>query len=400
MTIPLVILSEKSITSTHQEIMWSEKMPVEFIGYVSAREQTEIVGPFGPAVDPVYIESSALLHERGDFDRVLVAFHSNSPDSLLVAQHAASVTTRLGLLIAHRPGFASPTLAARQFATLDNLTNGRVAMHVITGGNDLELQADGDHLTKAERYARAAEYIRIVRREWESSTPFDHTDKFYRLHGANSAILPHKSGSIPIYFGGASEEAIAVTAEQADGYALWGEPLDEAAQLVHRVRTAAGKQGRTLRFSISFRPIIADTEKQAWERAADIEATLRARQEHEREKGGIALDRPGTRPTPETLPTNEGSRRLQAISSRGTRHDERLWTGVAQATGGRWNSTSLVGTPDQVAESLLRYYRLGIETFLIRGFDPIADTVLYGRELIPRVKALVAQEERCSASVA
>lgn len=371
-------------------------MSVEFIGYVSAREQTEIVGPYGPEVDPAYIKSTALLHERGGFDRVLVAFHSHSPDSLLVAQHAALATSKLGVLVAHRPGFAAPTLAARQFATLDALTGGRVAIHVITGGNDIELQADGDHLTKAQRYARAAEYIRIVRREWQSGPAFDHDGTFYRLRGAQAAIRPRQEGSVPVYFGGASDEAIAVTAELADGYALWGEPLEQAAELVNRVRNAASLHGRKLRFSISFRPILAATEEEAWARAAAIEATLLERQQREQQaqqSGDVALDSAGTRPTDTTLPTNEGSRRLQAIAARGARHDERLWTGVAQATGGRWNSTSLVGTPEQVAQSLLQYYRLGIHTFLIRGFDPVPDTVLFGRELIPRVRALIAQED-------
>lgn len=370
-------------------------MPVEFIGYVSAQEQTEIIGPEGPAVDPAYIGSAALLHERADFDRALVAFHATSPESILIAQHAASVTSRLGLLIAHRPGFTAPTLAARQFATLDHLSRGRVAVHIITGGNDLELQADGDNLTKTERYARTAEYLQIVRREWQGGAPFDHDGPFYRVRGAHSAVLPFRKGGIPIYFGGASEDAIAVAGQYADGYALWGEPLQGAAQLVERVRHAAAAHGRSLRFSISFRPIIGRTEAEAWERAAAIEAEIEKRQSQIANTTGIALDTAGSRPTRDTLPTNEGSRRLQAIAARGARHDERLWTGVAQATGGRWNSTSLVGTADQVAESLLRYYRLGIETFLIRGFDPLPDTTLYGQELIPRVRALVEKEESC-----
>ncbi|BCK75445.1 alkanesulfonate monooxygenase [Acetobacter aceti NRIC 0242] len=370
-------------------------MSVEFIGYVSAQEQTEVVGPNGPVVDPEYIASSALLQERGGFDRALIAFHSSSPDSLVVAQHAASATTRLGLLIAHRPGFAAPTLAARQFATLDQLTGGRVAMHVITGGNDRELQADGDHLTKAERYSRAAEYIQIVRQEWQENAPFDHGGDYYQVRGAHSDVRPVSAAGIPIYFGGASEEAIAVTGKYADGYALWGEPLKEAGELVGRVKDAAAQNGRKIRFSVSFRPIIEKTEELAWERAAAIQALLEKRQEEEKGPTGIGLDRAGQRPTVENLPTNEGSKRLQKIAARSNRHDERLWTGVAQATGGRWNSTSLVGTADQVAESLLRYYRIGIETFLIRGFDPLSDALTYGSELIPRVKALVEREERC-----
>ena len=82
------------------------------------------------------------------------------------------------------------------------------------------------------------------------------------------------------------------------------------------------------------------------------------------------------------------------MAAKSARQDARLWTGVAQATGGRWNSTSLVGTAEQVAQSLLEYYRLGISTFLIRGFDPLTDAARYGRDLIPRVRALVEREDR------
>ncbi|OAJ69295.1 LLM class flavin-dependent oxidoreductase [Gluconobacter cerinus] len=370
-------------------------MPVEFIGYVSAREQTEILDTSGPAVDPRYIAATALIHERGGFDKALVAFHSLSPDSILVAQHTASVTSKLGLLIAHRPGFTAPTLAARQFATLDQLSSGRVAVHVITGGNDRELEADGDHLSKVERYQRTAEYLQILRREWAGGLPFDHDGEFYRLRGASSAVLPYQPHGIPLYFGGASEEAIEVAGELADGYALWGEPLANAAELIGKVRAAAERHHRALKFSISFRPIIADTEEEAWARAAAIQAQVETRQiSSQPVKNEIALDHAGSLLTPENLPVNEGSRRLQAIAATSARHDERLWTGVAQVTGGRWNSTSLVGTAEQVAQSLLEYYRIGIETFLIRGFDPLTDAVRYGRDLIPLVRSLVEREDQ------
>lgn len=359
-------------------------MPVEFIGYVSAREQTEVLDLPGPSVDPSYIAATAL-----------VAFHSTSPDSSLIAQHAASVTSKLGLLIAHRPGFTAPTVAARQFATLDHLTKGRVAVHVIAGGNDRELQADGDHLTKVERYQRMEEYLKILRREWAGGVPFDHDGKFYRLRGASSTVLPYQAGGIPLYFGGASEEAIKVAGEFSDGYALWGEPLANAEELVGKVRAAAQRYDRSLQFSISFRPIIADTEEEAWERAAFIQKQIKKRQTSiSSPLNGIALDHAGARRIEENLPTNEGSRRLQAIAAKSERHDKCLWTGVAQLTGGRWNSTSLVGTSEQVAQSLLEYYRLGIETFLIRGFDPLADAIRYGRDLIPLVRSLVEQEDR------
>jgi alkanesulfonate monooxygenase SsuD/methylene tetrahydromethanopterin reductase-like flavin-dependent oxidoreductase (luciferase family) len=62
-------------------------------------------------------------------------------------------------------------------------------------------------------------------------------------------------------------------------------------------------------------------------------------------------------------------------------------------TGARGNSTALVGTPETVAEALAAYYDLGATSLLIRGYDPLPDAVAYGRELIPRVRALVAERD-------
>ncbi|GAN87040.1 LLM class flavin-dependent oxidoreductase [Komagataeibacter intermedius] len=355
-------------------------MPVEFIGYIGSRNQSETIPPAGPVVDLNHVETAAKIHENGGFDRTLIAFHSNSPESILLAQHAAAVTRDLGVLIAHRPGFNAPTIAARQFATLDHLTRGRVAVHVITGGSDVELQADGDHLTKAERYARTSEYLDIVRAEWDSHTPFDYSGRFYDVRGAGSLVHPYREGGIPVYFGGSSAEAIAVAGRHADVYALWGETYEQVSETVQRVRASAARHGRAPRFSLSLRPIVADTEEAAWAKADHILETARALQAR---TGYVrAAEIP-----------NEGSRRLLAAAAQGSRLDKRLWTGIAALTGARGNSTSLVGTPDQVAEALLDYYRLGISTFLIRGFDPLLDAYEYGRDLIPRVRALIAAED-------
>ena len=152
-------------------------MSVEFIGYVGHFNSSETMKREGPAIDVDHIEAMAKAQEYVGFDRVLVAFNSTSAESILIAQHVANVTQRLKLMIAHRPGFTAPTLAARQLATLDQISRGRVAVHIITGGNDIELAQDGDHLTKDERYARTSEYLDIVRQEWTSATPFDYQRK-------------------------------------------------------------------------------------------------------------------------------------------------------------------------------------------------------------------------------
>ncbi|MGH7003048.1 MAG: LLM class flavin-dependent oxidoreductase, partial [Alphaproteobacteria bacterium] len=333
-------------------------MTIEFIGYIGHFNSSEAMRRSGPALDIDHIETAAKLHEYVGFDRALVAFHSTSADSILIGQHAARVTERLKLMIAHRPGFTAPTLAARQLATLDQFSHGRAAVHIITGGNDAELAQDGDGLTKDERYARSSEYIDVLRQEWTSVEPFDYAGRYYTIKNGFGDVKPVGPGGIPVFFGGASDAAIAVAGKQADIYALWGETYEQVAELLGQVKAAAAAHGRTPRFSISFRPILADTEEKAWAKADDILARARAL----RESGGDgrAPNNIRQRVAAGQTPPNEGSRRLLAAASKGPRLDKCLWTGITSLTGAKGNSTSLVGTPDQVADALLDYYDLGV----------------------------------------
>jgi alkanesulfonate monooxygenase len=354
-------------------------MSVKFIGYIGFNDTSEVHPDFGRQIDREHIERAAKAQEAGGFDRVLIPFGSVSPESQIVAAHAAAVTSTLGFLIAHRPGFTQPTLAARQLATLDQLSGGRVAVHIITGGADEEMARDGDFSNKVDRYARTDEYLSVLRREWTSETPFDHSGRFYNVRQGYSAIKPT---NLPVFFGGSSEEAIAVAGRHADVYALWGEALDEVAGVVQRVRASAASHGRpNPGFSLSLRPILAGTEEAAWKRADEIVERVR---DLRRTTGAATADH---------SPPNVGSQRLLATAARGYRLDKCLWTGLAAVGGARGNSTGLVGTPEQVADALLDYYDVGIDHFLIRGFEPLADAITYGQELLPLVHSLVEQRQ-------
>jgi alkanesulfonate monooxygenase len=353
-------------------------MSVQFIGYIGFNNSSEIHPDAGRHIDRRHIEAAALAQERGGFDRVLIPFGSSSPESQTVAAHAAALTTKLGFLVAHRPGFTQPTLAARQFATLDALSEGRVAVHIITGGADDEMARDGDVSNKTDRYARTDEYLSILRREWTASEPFDHSGRFYNVRQGYSAVKPT---NVPVFFGGSSDEAIDVAGRHADVYAFWGESLDQVRESIARVRASAARYKRRLGFSMSLRPIVAGTEAAAWKRADEIVERVRAL----RESAGNA--------TSGHAPPNVGSRRLLETAALGYRVDQRLWTGLAAVGGARGNSTGLVGTPDQVADALLEYYDLGVDHFLIRGFEPLEDAITYGRDLLPLVRERVARRE-------
>ncbi len=356
-------------------------MSVEFIGMIGTHAASEIHPPRGPAIDVEYVRRFAQAHERADFDRILIGYFSNAADGFIVASYAAFVTHKLGLMLAHRPGFVAPTLAARKLATLDHFSGGRLAVHIISGGDDADQGKDGDFLPHDERYARTDEYVEILRRIWTSDKPIDHEGKYYKFTRAFSDVKPLQKPHLPIYFGGSSDAAIAIAGKHADVYALWGEPLAEAAKTIAQVRASAALHGRSVRFSLSTRPILADTEEAAWARAKRIIDRIR-------ELRGRAM--PGV---PGKAPQAVGSQRLLAAAANGEVLDQRLWTAVAAATGARGNTTALVGTPAQVAESMLAYYDLGVTTFLIRGFDPLEDAIDYGRELIPIVRREIAARE-------
>jgi alkanesulfonate monooxygenase len=361
-------------------------VPVEIIGYVfEKRESEHLELPPQPVIDVDYLDRITRAHEEGGFDRALVGYGSNIADGWGVASHMAATTDRLGILLAHRPGFVAPTLAARKAATLDHFSRGRLALHIISGGSDAEQARDGDFVPKDERYARTDEYLDILKLAWMSEGPFDFEGRYYRVSDASPAVRPFQQPRPPIYFGGSSAAALEVAAKHADTWALWGETVDEVRhQIVDMRARAAAYDGRRLGIGVSFRPILGPTEARAWERAYDILGGMRR----------IYGDQAGF-----ARPENTGSQRLLDLAAKGEVAEQRLFTATAAATNASGNSISLVGTPDQVAEALLRYYDAGANTLLIRGWDPLEDSIEYGRDLLPIVRSEVERRDRQLAGV-
>ncbi len=341
----------------------------------------KVIGMIGPAppsgeatvhvinggVSPRYLIEFAQAHDEAGFDLALVGYTSMSADGWQVATHAAAHTENLGYLIAHRPGFVAPTLAARKAATFDQLTEGRFALHIIAGAGDHEQVRDGDYVAKAERYARASEYIDVMRRTWASDEPFDHHGAYYDVDDVRSDVRPFQQPAPPVFFGGSTEEALEMGAEHCDVYAVFGEPLAATAERFDEFRARAARYGRRPKFSISFRPILGRTEGEAWDRANAILQTVD--------------------PGAPRFAYDHGGERMLAHAAEGDLHDERLWMAIAKAVGAVGNTSCLVGTPEQVGDAILKYYELGdLGYVLIRGFNPLEDAVDFGRELIPRIK--------------
>src|SRR5579859_523658 len=361
-------------------------MPVEFLGIAATNDGSETAARSGSSFDKQYTLRLARAHEDHGWDRVLFAYGSGSPEPGVAAAWIAAHTSSLQLLLAHRPNVSYPTFAAREFATLDQVSDGRLGVHFITGGNDHEQQREGDRLAKDERYGRTREYIEVVKRVWTSHEPFDHAGDHYAFQDYLSDVFPVRQPHPTVSFGGSSPAAYAAGGAVADVYALWGEPLEQTRGQIEAIHDAARAAGRTTppRIQVAFRPIIAPTEALAWEKAHRTIAAIRE----------LRATGPSTRRRGSGQPENAGSQRLIAVAEQGERYDRALWTPTAAATGGAGNSTALVGTPETVAEALLDYVDIGVTTLLIRGYDPYDDAIDYGRYLLPLVREEVSRRDR------
>lgn len=362
-------------------------MDLEIVGLVNHRAAAVGGAPSPLDFDPAYIRASALAQEQAGYDRVLIADAATMPASFSIGAYLAPLTTKLGFMMAHRPGFVAPTVAARTLATLDRLSEGRGAVHIIAGADDREVQADGAFNSKEERYRIAAEYVEVMRRVWSSPEPFDFRGEFYAFNGAHALVRP-AGGAIPVYWGGTSDLALDLAGRCADVYALGGDSFAGAGELAAKAHAAAARHGRAIAVLMTMVVIVGETEDAAWDRATRLLETVEA------QIGQGARGIVGAHEKDGDAPAAGGFQRLLERARQGDRQDRCLWMGLNRAYKGRGNNSVLVGTAAQVADSLMEYRRLGITRFLLRGPDQDRDAAIIGRDLIPLLRAAVAAETK------
>ncbi|KAL2065538.1 hypothetical protein VTL71DRAFT_3208 [Oculimacula yallundae] len=363
-------------------------MPTEFISVTFPNASTEIAPIPGATIDIDYLVRYARTLDDLSYNYTLVPYGSNHYDPFTIGATIAAATKNLKIIIALRPNTLYPTVAAKALATLDQLSNGRAVVHFIAGGSDAEQAKEGDFLTKDERYERTEEYIKILRRAWESREPFDWDGKFYQFKQFNSDVPP-VNGTIPVSVGGSSDAAYRIGGSLADIFGLWGEPLKETKEQIDRIYAEAAKAGRTdrPRIWVTFRPILAETDELAWAKAHRILDALNANK-----PGGKVATLAAGAPNGVT-PQNVGSQRLLDIAARGEIQDRALWYPTVTATNARGASTALVGSPKTIVDSLIDYVDLGAELISIRGYDNLNDAIDYGRYVIPQVYDILRQRE-------
>ena len=339
-----------------------------------------------------YLASIVRAAETFGFTGALIPTGAWCEDAFITAALLARETTSLGFLVAFRPGLVSPTLSAQMAATFARHAPGRILLNVVIGGEAHEQCAFGDHLDKDSRYARADEFLDVVRRLWDGQT-VSRDGEHIKVENASLATLPNPVP--PLYFGGSSAAAGPVAARHADVYLTWGEPPPAVAQKIDWIRRLAAKQGRKPRFGIRLHVIARDTSTAAWAEANRLigaldEETVRNAQE------GLSRSQ------------SEGQKRMLALHEQhranGSWHDARsleiapnLWAGVGLVRGGA--GTALVGSHTEVADRIAEYAEVGIDEFIFSGYPHLEELFWLGEGVVPllRERGLYAPDAKAVA---
>jgi alkanesulfonate monooxygenase len=346
-------------------------MTVEFGWFLPTMGDSEAIGP--PTREPNldYLVQVAEAAEDAGFAFALVPVGTTCHDAWLSSAIVAGRTHKLKFLVAMRPGFIAPTVAAKMSNTLDQLTRGRVLINVVTGGYPAELAADGDFTEHDERYARTQEFMQVVRKAWSEQKRWDHDGKYYRIEGGNVFPRPFQQPYPPFYFGGASEAAKKVGAEETDVYLLWGETLPMVRERTADMRERAAAVGRALRFGMRIHVIIRETEDEAWAAADALIANIP-------EGFQTAMDKILSRTDSEGEKRQQGMRQEKEDLVLGPN----LWAGIGKARVGV--GTALVGSGENVAARLQEYINEGIDTFILSGYPHLEEAQRFGKYVMPR----------------
>ncbi len=315
-----------------------------------------------------YLGQIARSAEQLGFEGALTPTGAWCEDAWLTTAMLTEVTERLKFLVAFRPGFISPTLAAQMAATFQRHSKGRLLLNVVTGGESAEQRAYGDFLDKDQRYERTAEFLDIVTRLWRGETVTRH-GRHLNVAGARLANPPDP---VPdIYFGGSSQAAGPVAARYADVYLTWGEPPAAVDRKLRWMEANAAAAGRTPRFGIRLHVITRDTSEEAWRQADKLiervdEAMIKTVQD------GLAQSE------------SEGQRRMRELH-KGDRDGltvaPNLWAGVGLVRGGA--GTALVGSHAEVADRIAEYASLGIGEFILSGYPHLEEAYWFGEGVLP-----------------
>lgn len=325
----------------------------------------------GREADYTYFKQIAQAADRLGYNGVLIPTGKSCEDPWLTAAALAAETTRLKFLVALRPGLMQPSVAARMTSTLDRLSNGRVLINVVAGGDPIELAGDGLFLNHDERYEASDEFLTIWR-ELLTGKTVDFEGKYLKSEGGELLFPPVQQPTPPVYFGGSSLAGQQVAAKHSDVYLTCGDPPAQVKEKIENVRLQAEKEGRTVKFGIRLHVIVRETNTEAWAEADRLISQL---------------DDEVIKKAQQTLSRYDsvGQNRMASLHRQGKKADleisPNLWAGIGLVRGGA--GTALVGDPNTVAARIKEYQDIGIESFIFSGYPHLEEAYRFAELVFP-----------------
>jgi alkanesulfonate monooxygenase len=324
----------------------------------------------GRDVNLNYLRQIAQAADDLGYYGVLLPTGRSCEDSWVVASSLAPLTRQLRYLVAIRPGLMSPSVAARMTATLDRISDGRLLINVVTGGDPVENKGDGIFHAHDDRYAVTHEFLTVYKALLAGET-VNFTGKHIRIEDGRLLFKPLQTPHPPLYFGGSSGAGMDVAAETIDKYLTWGEPPAQVAEKLAAADTASRARGRAFSYGIRLHVIVRETNAEAWGAADDL---IKHLDDDTIKQAQAIFDRMDS----------VGQQRMQKLH--GGRRDKleispNLWAGVGLVRGGA--GTALVGDPQTVAARMKEYMALGIDTFILSGYPHLEEAYRFAELVFP-----------------
>jgi len=297
-------------------------------------------------------------------------------ESVAFSHAILAATNKLKVIAAILPGPWNPTLAAKQLATIDQLTNGRVAVNIVSGWFKGEFTAIGEYwLEHDERYRRSEEFIRALKGIWTEDN-FSFNGDFYRFHNYTLKPKPLQKPHPEIFQGGSSRAARDMASRVSDWYFTNGNTVDGIKKQIDDIREKARANGNhQVKIGVNAFIIARDTEEEARAVLQDIIDQANPEAVH---AFGDAVKQAG-----QASPEKEGN------WAKSTFED------LVQYNDGF--KTNLIGTPQQIAERIVALKAVGVDLILSGFLHFIEEVEYFGAKVLPLVREL---EEKAASQAA
>jgi FMNH2-dependent dimethyl sulfone monooxygenase len=297
-----------------------------------------------------YTKRLAQRSEQIGFDLSLVAelnlndikgVDAPSLDAWSTAAALAAVTNTLELMVAVRPTFHSPALFAKQAANIDHISDGRLALNVVSSWWEEEAKMYGvDFEQHDDRYGRTSEWLDVVNALW-SESKYSHDGRYYKTQNTVLQPKPVRKPRPPIYAGGESEAAKNLIAQKCDAYVMHGDTPERVAAKIEDMRERRAKFGlEPMQFGVAGYAFARDSEAEVqaeMDRITDVKSNAKGFANYQQWLQGTQLE--------QTMSLQEYS-----VSNRGLR-------------------SGLTGTPAQLQEQVGRFAEAGVDLLLLQ-FSP------------------------------